>query len=63
VEATLEEGVVVVPGMSGLIDGVAGDHIQISPPYIFSEANVEQLVGALEKAIQRVQREVGAARV
>jgi adenosylmethionine-8-amino-7-oxononanoate aminotransferase len=61
VEATLEEGVVVVPGMSGLIDGVAGDHIQISPPYIFTEANVEQLVGALEKAIQRVQREVGAA--
>lgn len=61
VEATLEEGVVVVPGMSGLIDGVAGDHIQISPPYIFTEANVEQLVAALEKAIQRVMREVSAA--
>ncbi|MBI2115380.1 MAG: aminotransferase class III-fold pyridoxal phosphate-dependent enzyme [candidate division NC10 bacterium] len=62
VEATLEEGVVVVPGMSGLIDGVCGDHIQISPPYIFSEANVEQLVAALEVAIQKVMREVGAAR-
>jgi len=62
VEATLEEGVVVVPGMSGLIDGVAGDHVQISPPYIFTEANVDQLVGALEKAIQRVMREVGADR-
>ncbi len=59
VGATLEEGVVVVPGMSGMIDGVAGDHIQISPPYIFTEANVEQLVGALEKAIQNVMREVG----
>jgi adenosylmethionine-8-amino-7-oxononanoate aminotransferase len=59
VEATLEQGVVVVPGMSGLIDGVAGDHIQISPPYIFTEANVEQLVRALEVAIQRVMREVG----
>jgi len=59
VDATLEEGVVVVPGMSGMIDGVAGDHIQISPPYIFTEANVEQLVGALEKAIQNVMREVG----
>ncbi len=62
VDATLEEGVVVVPGMSGMIDGVAGDHIQISPPYIFTEANVEQLVGALEKAIQHVMREVGAPR-
>ncbi len=59
VEATLGEGVVVVPGMSGLIDGVAGDHIQISPPYIFSEANVDQLVAALEKAIQKIIREVG----
>jgi adenosylmethionine-8-amino-7-oxononanoate aminotransferase len=48
----------VVPGMGGMIDGVAGDHIQISPPYIFNEANVEQLVAALEAAIQTVMREV-----
>jgi adenosylmethionine-8-amino-7-oxononanoate aminotransferase len=61
VEATLAEGVVIVPGMSGLIDGVAGDHIQISPPYIFTEANVEQLVRALEVAIQRVMREPSVA--
>jgi adenosylmethionine-8-amino-7-oxononanoate aminotransferase len=59
VEATLQQGVVVVPGMSGMIDGVAGDHIQISPPYIFTEANVEQLVRALEVAIQKVMGELG----
>ena len=59
VEATLAEGVVVVPGMSGLIDGVAGDHIQISPPYIFTEAHVEQLMRALEVAIQKVMGELG----
>jgi hypothetical protein len=58
VEAALGDGVMVVPGMGGMIDGVAGDHIQISPPYIFSEANVEQLVHALETAIQKVMREV-----
>jgi len=61
VEATMEEGVVVVPGMGGMIDGVAGDHIQISPPYIFTEANVDQLVTALDKAIQRVMRDVKSA--
>ncbi len=61
VEATLEQGVVVVPGMSGMIDGVAGDHIQISPPYIFTEAHVEQLVRALEVAIQKVMGEIGLA--
>jgi adenosylmethionine-8-amino-7-oxononanoate aminotransferase len=60
VEATLEQGVVIVPGMSGLIDGAAGDHIQISPPYIFTEAHVEQLVTALERAIQKVMRDVGS---
>ncbi len=59
VEATLEQGVVVVPGMSGMIGGIAGDHIQISPPYIFTEAHVEQLVRALEVAIQKVVRDVG----
>ncbi len=62
VQATLDQGVVVVPGMSGMIDGVAGDHIQISPPYIFTEANVDQLVGALETSIEKVMREVGSAR-
>jgi adenosylmethionine-8-amino-7-oxononanoate aminotransferase len=60
VEGCLREGVMVVPGMSGMIDGVAGDHIQISPPYIFTEANVEQLVRALEKAIEAVMREGNA---
>jgi len=44
--------------MGGMIDAVAGDHIQISPPYIFTEANVEQLVRTLEVAIQKVMREV-----
>jgi adenosylmethionine-8-amino-7-oxononanoate aminotransferase len=58
VEAALAVGVMVVGGMSGMIDGVTGDHIQISPPYIFTEANVEQLVRALEAAVQKVMREV-----
>jgi adenosylmethionine-8-amino-7-oxononanoate aminotransferase len=58
VEATFEQGVMVVPGMSGMIDGVNGDHIQITPPYTFSEANVEQLVTALEKAVQKVITQV-----
>ena len=44
-----------VPGMGGMIDGVAGDHIQISPPYIFNEANVEQLIRALEAAMDGFQ--------
>jgi adenosylmethionine-8-amino-7-oxononanoate aminotransferase len=60
VEGALAEGVMIVPGMSGMIDGALGDHIQISPPFVFTEANVEQLVGAVEKAIQKVMRELPA---
>jgi len=45
-----------------MVDGVAVDHIQISPPYVFTEANVDELVGALEKAIQKVMRAVGSGR-
>ena len=58
VSAMYDQGVMVVPGMGGMIDGVAGDHIQISPPYVLSEANVDQLVKALENAIQIVMRDV-----
>jgi adenosylmethionine-8-amino-7-oxononanoate aminotransferase len=61
VEAALQERVVVVPGMVGLVDGVAGDHIQISPPFTFTETHVDRLVAALEIAIQRVMQEVRAA--
>jgi hypothetical protein len=48
----------IVPGMSGMIDGAAGDHIQISPPYVLTEAHVDRLVVALETAIQGVMREL-----
>jgi adenosylmethionine-8-amino-7-oxononanoate aminotransferase len=55
-EAALAQGVIVIPGMSGMIDGVAGDHIQISPPYIFNETHVDRLVQALEGAISAVMQ-------
>jgi len=53
--------VVVVPGMGGMIDGVAGDHIQISPPFVFTERHVDQLVTALDTAIQKVMRDLKSA--
>lgn len=46
----LEEGVMIVPGMRGMIDGVQGDHIQTSPPYSVIEVNAEQLLKPLEVA-------------
>jgi hypothetical protein len=49
-------------GRSGMFDGVAGDHIQISPPYIFTDAYAEQRVTALEAAIQQMMRDVSSAR-
>jgi adenosylmethionine-8-amino-7-oxononanoate aminotransferase len=37
-----------------LICWVAGDHIQISPPYTLTEAHADRLVAALDTAIQRL---------
>jgi len=62
VEATLAEGVVVVPGMGGLIDGVAGDHIQISPPYINPSVGPRWRTG-YDTILRRIARPLRCARL
>jgi len=46
--------------MRGLLDGVAGYHIRISPRYTFVQANADELLGAPEKAIIKVMGRVWA---
>ena len=59
VERTLEKGVLIMPGAPGLIDGVAGDHICVSPPFTVSEEEVAQIVGVLREAIVEVGKQLG----
>jgi adenosylmethionine-8-amino-7-oxononanoate aminotransferase len=46
----LENGLMVYP-MGGTIDGRLGDHVLLAPPFIVSEADVEEIVGKLKDAV------------
>jgi adenosylmethionine-8-amino-7-oxononanoate aminotransferase len=46
-----DAGVLVAAGIAGANFGRDGDHIQISPPFTISEAEVDILIGALDEAL------------
>ena len=49
--AALERGLIVYYGTAGA-DGVNGDTILIGPPFIVTEAQIDELVGILAEAIR-----------
>jgi adenosylmethionine-8-amino-7-oxononanoate aminotransferase len=54
-EEAFARGLVVFAG-SGTVDGVAGDHILLAPPFIITESQVDDLVAILDEAIGVVER-------
>ena len=59
VDSIFEKGVLVMPGAPGLIDGVAGDHIAISPPFTITETEANQTVEAVKESIIEVSTRLG----
>jgi adenosylmethionine-8-amino-7-oxononanoate aminotransferase len=53
--AAFERGLLVYPG-GGTIDGERGDHVLLAPPYITTDAQLEQIVGLLADAIDAAIR-------
>jgi len=47
----LENGLLILGGMEGLIEGIAGDHIQLSPPYVIENEHVDFIVNTLSACI------------
>ena len=47
-------GLIVLGGVTGLVDGVAGDHLEVLPPYIIEDADIEFIVSTLKASIERV---------
>jgi adenosylmethionine-8-amino-7-oxononanoate aminotransferase len=43
--------------MGGTLDGVRGDHVLIAPPYIVSEAQLDELTDKLGRAVDAVFRQ------
>ena len=52
-KASFDAGLACYP-MGGTIDGKLGDHILLAPPFIISDAQVDEVVGKLDQAIQTV---------
>ncbi len=59
-EEAFARGLVVFPA-SGTVDGVAGDHILLAPPFVITASQVDDLVGILDEAIGAVERGLPAA--
>lgn len=57
-EEGLKRGIIVYPG-NGTVDGVAGDHIKLSPPLILTEEQVDELLAALIPALDAVADRLG----
>ena len=51
--AAMERGIIVYTG-SGLADGIDGDAVLIGPPFIVSEAQIDEIVAVLGQAIGAV---------
>lgn len=52
-DRALDMGLIFYPG-SGGIDGVHGDHLLVAPPFVVSEAQVDEIVAGLAEAIRWV---------
>jgi adenosylmethionine-8-amino-7-oxononanoate aminotransferase len=49
----LENGLMCYP-MAGTLDGVSGDHVVLAPPYIITEAQLDEIVDKLARSIDEV---------
>ncbi len=49
----LENGLMCY-SMGGALDGVSGDHVMLAPPYIISEAQLDEMVDKLTRSIDEV---------
>ena len=46
----MQAGLICYPGQ-GTIDGVAGNHVLLAPPYIISDSEIDMLVTRLEPVV------------
>ena len=50
----LKNGLLVLAGVTGLVNGAAGDHIELVPPYVIEDEHVEFIVSTLRDSILSV---------
>ena len=57
-EETFENGLLILGGVPGMIDGVAGDHFELLPPYVVDDVHLDFMVGTVRDAILKVVSEL-----
>ena len=55
--AAFDAGLICYP-MGGTIDGRHGDHILLAPPFIISDAQIDELAGKMDTALRQVLSEI-----
>ncbi|MEE4118546.1 MAG: aspartate aminotransferase family protein [Paracoccaceae bacterium] len=55
--AAMRAGLMVYP-MGGTIDGVRGDHVLLAPPFIVSDAEIDEIADRLGSAVEQAVAEV-----
>ena len=51
-----QHGIMITGGVTGSADGILGDALQIAPPFIISEEEINQVAAMLEQAIEETMR-------
>ena len=59
-EKAFENGLLILGGVTGLIEGVAGDHFELLPPYVVEDEHLDFMVDTVRTAILRVVSELPA---
>jgi adenosylmethionine-8-amino-7-oxononanoate aminotransferase len=54
VESARENGLLILGGVAGLIDGSGGDHFELLPPYTIEESDLDFLVDTLRASLVTV---------
>jgi adenosylmethionine-8-amino-7-oxononanoate aminotransferase len=55
VRGAMDRGVLILPGVAGANYGRGGDHIHLSPPYIVSEAQLDQVADVLDDTLSEIE--------
>lgn len=52
--AALKNGLFILGGVTGLIDGVGGDHVELLPPYIIEDQHIDFIARTLRHTMESV---------
>lgn len=52
------EGEFAIRPRTSSVDGVAGDHLVVAPPFVVTDREIDEMVNVLRKAVLDVWREV-----